>query len=157
VAVPVEKTGEACPECAKLVKAGELDQKEAGEVVIRSGRYGKFKSCSRFPDCKYTENLVETLGDQLCPLCQKAKIIIKNTRWGKSFYGCADYPKCQWASWKKPEPGLKLTQAEWEEIQAKRQAWKAKRAKGKSKKTTVKKNKSKKTKAKKTKLEKKPS
>ncbi len=139
VAVPVEKTGESCPDCAKLVKAGELEAKEAGEIVIRSGRFGKFKSCSRFPDCKYTENLVEKLGDQLCPLCGKGDIIIKNTRWGKSFYGCSDYPKCKWASWKKPEPGYKLSQVEWEEIQAKRAAWKAKRAKGKSKKTTTKK------------------
>ena len=146
VAVPVEKTGKPCPECAKLVAAGELEQKDAGEVVIRSGRYGKFKSCSRFPDCKYTENLVETLGDQLCPLCQKAPIVIKNTRWGKSFYGCADYPQCQWASWKKPAPGLKLTQAEWKEIQAKRVAWKAKRAQNKANKAKSKsQSKSKKT------------
>jgi len=146
VAVPVEKTGKPCPECAKLVAAGELEQKDAGEVVIRSGRYGKFKSCSRFPDCKYTENLVETLGDQLCPLCQKAPIVIKNTRWGKSFYGCADYPQCQWASWKKPAPGLKLTQAEWKEIQAKRAAWKAKRAQNKANKAKSKsQSKSKKT------------
>ncbi|HQL11201.1 MAG TPA: DNA topoisomerase [Candidatus Woesebacteria bacterium] len=146
VAVPVEKTGKPCPECAKLVAAGELEQKDAGEVVIRSGRYGKFKSCSRFPDCKYTENLVETLGDQLCPLCQKAPIVIKNTRWGKSFYGCADYPQCQWASWKKPAPGLKLTQAEWKEIQAKRAAWQAKRAQNKANKAKSKsQSKSKKT------------
>jgi ssDNA-binding Zn-finger/Zn-ribbon topoisomerase 1 len=85
--------------------------------------------------------------------------VIKNTRWGKSFYGCADYPKCQWASWKKPEPGLKLTKAEWEEIQAKRAAWKAKRAKGKAKnKSTAKSKKtSKKTKAKTSKKQKKSS
>lgn len=143
VAVPVEKTGEKCPECLKLVKAGELKGEEVGEVVIRTGRYGKFKSCSRFPECKYTENLVETLGDQLCPLCQQAKIVVKNTRWGKMFYGCADYPKCQWASWKKPEPNLKLTAAEWEEIQAKRAAWKAARSKGKKAKASTKKSKSK--------------
>lgn len=159
VAVPVEKTGEPCPECAKLVATGELNKKEAGEVVIRSGRYGKFKSCSRFPDCKYTENLVETLGDQLCPLCQKAPIVIRNTRWGKSFYGCADYPQCQWASWKKPEPGLKLTKTEWEAIQAKREAWKAKRAKGKAKSKSISKNQkaSKKTTAKTSKKRKKSS
>jgi len=89
---------------------------------------------------------VETLGDQLCPLCQKAPIVIKNTRWGKSFYGCADYPQCQWASWKKPAPGLKLTQAEWKEIQAKRAAWKAKRAQNKANKAKSKsQSKSKKT------------
>jgi DNA topoisomerase-1 len=118
VQVPVEKTGEACPVC------GPTDQ---GEVVIRSGRFGKFRSCSRFPDCKYTENIVEKLGDQKCPLCQTGDVIIKNSRWGKSFFGCSRYPECDWASWSKPEPDLKLTTAQWATMQAERKARAAKR------------------------------
>ncbi|MBD3250445.1 MAG: type I DNA topoisomerase [Candidatus Pacebacteria bacterium] len=130
--IPVEKTGETCPQCGK---------EEDGEIVIRTGRYGKFKSCSRFPDCDFTENLVETLGDRKCPLCKKGDIVIKNTRWGKKFYGCSQYPKCDWASWKEPEEGLSLTQEEWDKIQAEREKrkkkYKKKRGKksGKSKKT----------------------
>lgn len=121
VQVPVEKTGETCPECNE------------GEVVIRSGRFGKFKSCSRFPDCKYTQNIVETLPGQHCPLCGEGDVVVKNTRWGKPFYGCSLYPKCDFASWKKPEPDYKLTQAEWDELKRKREEWKAKM--GKNKKT----------------------
>ena len=132
VQIPVEKTGEKCPTC------GESD---GGEVVIRTGRFGKFKSCSRFPDCKYTENIVENLGDQQCPLCQKGDVIIKNSRWGKSFFGCSRYPECDWASWQKPEPGLKLTKAEWEKMQAERKARAAKRKKRPTKSKTTKRKK----------------
>lgn len=129
VQVPVEKTGEKCPDCAKLVEAGELKKSEAGEIVIRTGRFGKFKSCSRYPDCKFTENIIETLGDQKCPLCGEGAVIVRNTRWGKPFFGCGNYPKCDWASWKKPAPDYKVTKKEWEEIKKRREEWKAKRAK----------------------------
>ena len=146
VQVPVEKTGEKCPDCAKLVEAGELNKSEAGEIVIRTGRFGKFKSCSRYPDCKFTENIIETLPDQKCPLCGKGDVIVRNTRWGKPFFGCGRYPDCDWASWKKPSPDYKVTKKEWEEIKKRREEWKAKRAKtmaakkdSKAKKTTKKK------------------
>lgn len=119
VQVPVEKTGEKCPECSE------------GEVVIRSGRFGKFMSCSRFPECKYTKNIVETLPDQHCPLCGEGDVVVKNTRWGKPFYGCSLYPKCDFASWKKPEPDYKLTKEEWDEIKKKREDWKARMNKNK--------------------------
>lgn len=118
VQVPVEKTGEKCPECE-------------GEVVIRTGRFGKFMSCSRFPECKYTKNIVETLPDQHCPLCGEGDVVVKNTRWGKPFYGCSLYPKCDFASWKKPEPDYKLSQEEWAEMKRKREEWKERMGKNK--------------------------
>ncbi len=88
VKVEVEKTGEKCPSCKE------------GDLVIRVGRFGKFISCSRFPDCKYTAPLKEKAGF-VCPLCGKEGVVRK-TKGGKKFYGCSDYPKCKWASWKKP-------------------------------------------------------
>ncbi len=109
--IPVEKTGEVCPDCGKT---------DHGEIVIRTGRYGKFKSCSRFPDCKFTENISEKLEDVKCPLCQKGDVVIKNSRWGKSFFGCERYPECDWASWKKPEKGELVTAADWKVMQEKR-------------------------------------
>jgi DNA topoisomerase I len=118
VQIPVEKTGEKCPICGDT---------EHGEVVIRTGRFGKFKSCSRFPECSFTENLVEKLENVSCPLCQQGEVVIKNSRWGKSFFGCSRYPECSWASWKKPEPGFIITPAEWEAQQAERAARKAER------------------------------
>ncbi len=128
--IPVETTGEKCPECGET---------EHGEIVIRTGRFGKFKSCSRFPDCKFTENIVETVEDVVCPLCGTGEVTIKNTRWGKPFFGCGRYPECNWASWKQPQKGEKITKKEWEELQAKREERKQKWLESKKKTAEVKK------------------
>lgn len=88
VKVETEKTGEKCPECKE------------GDLVIRVGKFGKFVSCSRFPECKYTAPLKEKAGF-LCPECG-GEGVVKRTRNGKKFFGCSNYPKCKWASWKKP-------------------------------------------------------
>ena len=97
VKVPVEKTGKKCPECLSTSSRS----KKPGEVVIRIGRFGKFLSCSRFPDCKYTSNYVEKVEGVKCP-DDGGNIVIRKTRKGKRFYGCSNYPKCKWASWRKP-------------------------------------------------------
>jgi len=88
VKVETEKLGKKCPECKK------------GNLVVRLGRFGKFISCDRFPDCKYTAPLIEWAGFK-CPDCG-AKAVIKKTRKGRRFFGCSKYPKCKWAGWKKP-------------------------------------------------------
>jgi len=109
--IPVEETGEICPTCGAT---------EGGKIVIRSGKFGKFKSCNRFPDCKFTENIVQKLPDRKCPLCQQGEILIKKTRWGKPFYGCGRYPDCNWASWQPPALDLVVTPAAWAALQAER-------------------------------------
>ena len=91
VKIEVEKLGIKCPECKK------------GELVVRIGRFGKFVSCSRFPDCKYTEKYIEKVGIK-CPECKTGDVIVKKTRTGKRFYGCSRYPECNWASWRNPLP-----------------------------------------------------
>jgi len=127
--VPVEKTGEPCPLCGDT---------EKGEIVIRSGRFGKFKSCSRFPECEFTENIVDTIPGVKCPLCGKGEVISRNTRWGKKFFGCSTYPECDWASWKQPQPGDKISKTEWKKQQKARAERKKKREKSRKKKTKVK-------------------
>jgi len=123
--VPVERTGVTCPKC------GATDQ---GEIVIRDGKFGKFKSCSRFPECDFTERIVNKIEGLLCPLCQQGDVVIKPTRYGKDFYSCSRYPECEWASWSKPQPGTVLTADEWtkmkEEREARRVAREAKYGKG---------------------------
>jgi len=111
--IPVEKTGETCPKCGAT---------ENGEVVIRSGKFGKFKSCSRFPECDFTENIINKVEGLICPLCQKGDVLIKPTRFGKDFYSCSRYPECDWANWSKPNPETKLTQAEWDKMKEERAA-----------------------------------
>lgn len=88
VKVETEKLDEKCPECKE------------GDLVIRLGRFGKFISCSRFPDCKYTRQYKEDAGFK-CPECG-AEGVVRRTKTGRKFYGCSNYPKCKWAGWKRP-------------------------------------------------------
>ncbi len=85
VAIATEATDEKCPECSST-------------LVIRHGKFGKFLSCSTFPDCKFTKAFVEET-DSLCPK-DAGKIVVRKTRKGRKFYGCANYPKCDFAAWK---------------------------------------------------------
>ncbi len=90
VKIAVEKTGQKCPKCKK------------GDLVIRTGRFGKFLSCSTFPECKHTDAYKEVIEGVVCEDCG-GEVVVKRTRRGKSFYGCSKYPKCKWASWRKPK------------------------------------------------------
>lgn len=90
VKIPTEKTGRACPDCKK------------GELVIRIGRFGKFISCSAFPDCKHTEKYIEKIGVK-CPECKKGDVIVKKSGKGRKFFGCSRYPECKFASWRNPK------------------------------------------------------
>jgi len=96
VKVAVETTGEKCPKCI----AGGLPAGRQGEVIIRTGKFGKFLSCDRYPECDYKAQYVEYAGTHLCPTCG-GRVVIKKSRKGK-FYGCEKYPECKWAAWKLP-------------------------------------------------------
>lgn len=85
----LEKIGRACPECGH-------------DLVIRWGRYGKFISCSNFPECRHTEAFLEKIG-VTCPK-DGGEIVMRKTRKGRIFYGCANYPTCDFTSWKRPLP-----------------------------------------------------
>mgnify|MGYP002682707037 FL=1 len=89
VAVPVEETEKTCPKCGQ------------GKLVVRTGRFGKFLSCSRFPECDYTAPYNEKLEGVKCPQCG-AQVVIRRSKKGRRFYGCSAYPDCKWASWRKP-------------------------------------------------------
>jgi DNA topoisomerase-1 len=84
-----EQTGEVCEKCG-------------APMVVRSGRYGEFLSCSRYPDCKFTKPL--TLGIK-CPRegCD-GELVQKRSRRGKVFFGCSNYSKtgCDFVTWDRP-------------------------------------------------------
>ena len=80
--------GRECPDCGQ-------------PLVLRSGRFGDFISCSTFPSCRYTESIPVKL-DIACPLCQEGDVVQKRTKKGRIFYGCSRFPECDFASWEKP-------------------------------------------------------
>jgi DNA topoisomerase I len=82
-----EKIDKLCPTCGN-------------DLIIKWGRFGKFISCSTYPNCKYTEPYLEKIG-VICPK-DSGEIVIRKSRKGRIFYGCANYPKCDFTSWKKP-------------------------------------------------------
>jgi DNA topoisomerase-1 len=73
---------------------------DGGELVIRYGRFGKFISCANFPTCRYTEPWLEKIGVS-CPK-DGGDMVERRTRKGRTFYGCANYPNCDFTTWKRP-------------------------------------------------------
>ena len=84
VKVPVTETDVVCEKCGS-------------KMVIRSGRFGKFLACPNYPTCKNTKPLPEDEVNEPCPKCG-AKLLKKVSKKGKKFYGCSNYPNCDFAS-----------------------------------------------------------
>jgi DNA topoisomerase-1 len=80
--------------------AGMDCDKCGSPMVIKQGRYGKFIACSNYPDCRNTKPFVIKVGVD-CPRCG-GDLVEKKTRKGRLFYGCANYPECDFASWERP-------------------------------------------------------
>lgn len=81
-----EVTDELCPKCGSA-------------MVIKTGRFGKFLACSAYPGCKTTKPI--SLGVP-CPKGCGGHLSERRTKRGKSFFGCTNYPKCDFATWNRP-------------------------------------------------------
>ncbi len=82
-----EVTDVICEKCGK-------------NLVIKTGRYGRFMACPGYPECKNTKPIIETI-DVKCPKCD-GEIIKKKSKKGRVFYGCSKYPECDFISWDEP-------------------------------------------------------
>jgi DNA topoisomerase-1 len=69
-------------------------------MVVKSGRFGKFLACPGYPECKTTKPLVEETT-ATCPVCG-GNVIGKKSKKGYQFYGCSNYPECNFMTWDKP-------------------------------------------------------
>ena len=97
-----EKTGEICPECG-------------GDLVYKSGRYGKFIACINFPTCRYTKQLNSEVREKpeptgkICPKCG-GELLKRRSRYGTYFLGCSNFPDCRHMETLEGEPiSLKST------------------------------------------------
>ena len=86
-----EPTDEICPNCGR-------------PMVIKTGRFGRFISCTGYPECKTTRPILKDTGAK-CPK-DGGMIVERKSRKGRIFYGCANYPTCDFVSWDRvvPEP-----------------------------------------------------
>jgi DNA topoisomerase I len=132
----VQETGEHCPECERplVYKYGRFGKfiacsgfpecrytRQEGEpevpqetdekcdvcgspMVVKRGRFGPFYACTRYPECKGTKPMLQKTGI-ICPL-DGGEIVERMTRQKRRFFGCANYPNCDFSSWQKPLPGV---------------------------------------------------
>ena len=84
------------------IPTDEICEKCGRPMVIKSGRYGKFVACSGFPECRNAHPLVKDTGG-LCPLDGGHMLVRKSAR-GRVYYGCSNYPKCNYMTWDEPVP-----------------------------------------------------
>jgi DNA topoisomerase I len=69
-------------------------------MVIKHGRYGKFLACPGYPECQNAKPIVEEI-EAPCPKCG-GKLLAKKSKKGKKFFGCSNYPNCDFVSWNEP-------------------------------------------------------
>ena len=79
----------------EVIVAGECPTCSS-DLIIKTGKYGRFRACSSYPECKTT--LPVTTG-VTCPDCGKGEVVEKRSRRGKTFWGCGEFPNCKYASW----------------------------------------------------------
>ena len=84
-----EPTDEICPNCGR-------------PMVIKTGRFGRFISCTGYPECKTTRPILKDTGAK-CPK-DGGMIVERKSKKGRIFYGCANYPKCDFVSWDRVVP-----------------------------------------------------
>ncbi|MCX7780852.1 MAG: type I DNA topoisomerase [Negativicutes bacterium] len=87
VEIPEEVSNVPCEICGRM-------------MVVKHGRYGNFLACPGFPECRNTKPIVKETGVH-CPKCQ-GMIVERRTKRGKMFYGCQNYPQCDYVSWDAP-------------------------------------------------------
>jgi DNA topoisomerase-1 len=85
-----EETDEQCEKCDR-------------PMVIKSGRFGRFLSCSGFPECRNSRPLLTPVGVE-CPECGSDLVERRARGKGRTFYGCSSYPKCSFAVSQRPLP-----------------------------------------------------
>ncbi|HSW35909.1 MAG TPA: type I DNA topoisomerase, partial [Candidatus Limnocylindrales bacterium] len=87
IEIEPEVSDQLCPQCGK-------------QLIYKRGRFGLFLACPGYPDCKYTQKIVKETG-VVCPLDGGA-LVERKTKKGRIFYGCSNYPACNFSLWNKP-------------------------------------------------------
>ena len=96
-----------CPECGK-------------ELVIKSGRYGRFKACSGYPDCTFKQSIGKKEAkplDEKCPKCG-SQMVLRNGKYGP-FVACSNYPSCKYIKKEKKDTGISCPECDGMIVQKK--------------------------------------
>ncbi len=85
----------------KALEGSEKCDKCGKPMTLKHSRYGSFLACSGYPACKNIKPLLKKVGVP-CPKCGDGELVERRTRRRKIFYGCSNYPKCDYATWQRP-------------------------------------------------------
>ncbi len=101
LAEALKKAEETIEKVSMEEETDEICEKCGSNMVIKYGRYGKFMACKNYPECKNTKPILNKTGIS-CPKCEKGEVVERRSRKGRVFYGCSEYPECDFVSWAKP-------------------------------------------------------
>ncbi|WMM26631.1 type I DNA topoisomerase [Tissierella sp. MB52-C2] len=100
-AVVLKKAEEEIEEIEIKDEVSDVICEKCGKnMVVKHGRFGKFLACPGYPECKNTKAIVDEL-DVKCPKCD-GNLVKRRSKKGRYFYGCSNYPKCDFVSWDEP-------------------------------------------------------
>lgn len=100
-AVVLKKAEEEIQEIEIKDEVSDVICEKCGKnMVVKHGRFGKFLACPGYPECKNTKAIVDEL-DVKCPKCD-GNLVKRRSKKGRYFYGCSNYPKCDFVSWDEP-------------------------------------------------------
>jgi DNA topoisomerase-1 len=104
-----DRVGRACPTC------------KTGDLLYKTGKFGRFVGCSNYPECRHTEPLSTGV---VCPKCKEGTLCEKQSRKGKLFFSCARYPKCDYSQWDRPiAKACKVCEHPWTQQKSLRRGW----------------------------------
>lgn len=86
--IPAEESDVKCEKCGRM-------------MVYKYGRFGKFLACPGYPECRNTKPIRKELGVK-CPKCGQGEITERKSKKGRLFYGCNQFPNCDFLSWERP-------------------------------------------------------
>ncbi len=96
---PLDKAGQIVSKEEPKVVEGTKCPECGSDILLRSGAYGEYYACAKYPECKYTKQIQKKIGVK-CPKCG-GDIVEKHGR-KKTFYGCDNYPNCDFSVWNLP-------------------------------------------------------
>ena len=96
--LPIDSSADGNIKPAEPEKSEEKCEKCGGDMIIKTGPYGKYFECV---ECQNRKRFVKSTG-VTCPKCGKGEIVERKSKYGKIFFGCNKYPDCDFVLWNEP-------------------------------------------------------
>ncbi|MDY3946867.1 MAG: type I DNA topoisomerase [Ezakiella sp.] len=100
--VDLDKAEASIKEVELVDEVSDVKCEHCGRMMVyKNSKFGRFLACPGFPECKNTKSIEDRIGIK-CPKCNKGEVIKKRSKRGRIFFGCNQYPECDFASFEEP-------------------------------------------------------